>query len=580
MGPCPTHFVSHFNLKSRRSPGISGLAVELVVLTFSFLDPQDIARCVRVCRYFADLIRSEVFLQYQIELARNGMVDCASSTLTMSERLQRLRKYSANFTNGVFDHETVDSHPEFLRRFRNLQWNYSTRPSISTSAIFGDMESSEYFLTNFTRGSSRAGVPARRWLMPVGTPGDHTRWMRSWAMDRAQDLLVTVEEANTNVQMFRLFEVRFCSLSGSETVRTDHPAAALPCVQVSPALGNDDMLQIDNLSLSIAAPYVVWKLITIHGQAQNCSIETFDWKAGQFVSRIDLGMQRAEMVLLDDTHVVVLPENAEWLPSQQIHIYSLSPPAASRPLATLQLPDLPLTPGERVVSYQLITSRHPPDPEAHFTADLSQSMIVLTQYIRGQDGEYVSHLLMPCSKLLAQAKLAADTARDSPAPSDSDSNELPIPVPWQAWGARGCLRLRVRPAHPEWVNHTSLIPWGSRMPVVAFHGSSPAVYVIDLNPSVARHARTLRDALSSSSDSESDSEAKGTATAIVEDVEAALPGVFDLGCAATPYVVYRFAVPNCLGGAAMRVVRMSMTGFTILADGGGRSGEVEETWTV
>ncbi|PIL34969.1 hypothetical protein GSI_02756 [Ganoderma sinense ZZ0214-1] len=511
------------------------------------------------------------------------MVDGVSSTLLVPERLQRLRQYSANFRNGIFDHENVDSHPEYVRRFRNVRWGYSTRPKASSSALFGALESAGSFLTIFTRGSSQAGVPSRRWMMPAGTPGDRTRWMEAWAIDRAQDLLVTVEVVSipTNVGTSRFLEVRFCSLSGSETVRTDHPAAALPCVQVFPQPGTDGRTRIDIHPLNVGASYVVWKLGTTRGQAGKYSIEVFNWKAGEFVSRIDLGTQRVDVALLDDTHLVVLPESSESSPPQHINVYTLSPSAASRPPVTLQLPDFQSNSGERAVSHHLNNSRNPPDPEAHFYGDPSHSMVVLTCYIGSQSSQYVSHLLIPYSALLAQANgIAANTA-GSPTPPDG----LPTPVPWQDWGAPRCLRLRVPlpVAHPGRAQqHTALIPWGSRMPVFAFDrdGASPVVYVVDINPFVARHARTRHDDSNPNSNSESESESEANVTAIVEDVETALPGVFDPDCAAIPYVVYRFKIPPSPSGAAARVVRMSMTGFTVASDYGGRLGEAEETWTV
>ncbi|PIL34951.1 hypothetical protein GSI_02738 [Ganoderma sinense ZZ0214-1] len=278
------------------------------------------------------------------------------------------------------------------------------------------------------------------------------------------------------------------------------------------------------------------------------------------------------MELLGDTHFVVLPEISRSLPSQHLNIYRLSTSnASSGPPVTLQLPDVRLNRGEHVVSYQLLSSRYSPDPEAHFCTDPSHSMIVLTYYIRGQDDEYASHLLIPHSALLAQVKIMADST-GSPAPLDGLRG--PSPVPWEDWGALRCLRLRVPLAHPGWVHHTSLIPWGSRMPVVAFCGTSPVVYVVDINPFVARHALTRRHDLDSNLESEA------AATAIVGDVETALPGVFDPDCATIPYVVYRFKIPHSAWGAAIRVVRMSMTGFTVTSDDGGRLGEAEETWTV
>uniref|UniRef100_A0A5K1K1U1 Probable 3-oxoacyl-[acyl-carrier-protein] reductase oxidoreductase (EC) n=1 Tax=Ganoderma boninense TaxID=34458 RepID=A0A5K1K1U1_9APHY len=194
MGPNPTHL--NPSLKSR-PVGIRDLASELLVHTLSFLDTQDIARCIGVCRYFADLVRCELFLQYRIELARNGMVDGPSGTLPVAKRLQRIHQYSANLCSGTLDHETLDSHPEFARQFLNLEWSSLRPPNISATAMF--RESSKMVLSIFTRGSSKAGVPSRRWLMPIGTPRDHTRRMNDWAVDRAQDLLVTVEKVYTDM---------------------------------------------------------------------------------------------------------------------------------------------------------------------------------------------------------------------------------------------------------------------------------------------------------------------------------------------------------------------------------------------
>lgn len=79
----------------------------------------------------------------------------------------------------------------------------------SSSTLYGDFVSSEYFLSIFTHGSEETQIQSRRWLMPVGTSGNETRWIRRWAIDLAQDLLVIVEmpmmDANARMNRYVFF---------------------------------------------------------------------------------------------------------------------------------------------------------------------------------------------------------------------------------------------------------------------------------------------------------------------------------------------------------------------------------------
>ena len=167
----------------------------------------------QVCRCFADLIRSEESLQYGIELAQNGMVDSDSSTLLVSGRLQRLRQYSSDFRNGIFKHEDLDAHPDYSRQFRNLGWNARRRTDGSvTSAIGYNPVGSQALLSVFTHGSTQAGIESRRWMTPVGTDGDARRSIRNWAIDRAQDLLATLETIEMVMDgRMRRFVFSFCT---------------------------------------------------------------------------------------------------------------------------------------------------------------------------------------------------------------------------------------------------------------------------------------------------------------------------------------------------------------------------------
>ncbi len=111
----------------------------------------------------------------------------------VSERLQRLRQYSSNFSNSIFNHEDLETHTDYVRKFHDLEWNFSMCTDGSTSAMYGNFVRLQSFFSIYTHSSAQAGIQSHCWLMPVGTPGDETRWMRTWAIDCAQDLLVTIE---------------------------------------------------------------------------------------------------------------------------------------------------------------------------------------------------------------------------------------------------------------------------------------------------------------------------------------------------------------------------------------------------
>ncbi|PIL34980.1 hypothetical protein GSI_02767 [Ganoderma sinense ZZ0214-1] len=148
------------------------------------------------------------------------------------------------------------------------------------------------------------------------------------------------------------------------------------------------------------------------------------------------------------------------------------------------------------------------------------------------------------------------------------------------WGALASLRLWV-PVHPH-ERHisdcVSLVPCGSRMPIVMFDDAGctrASVYVFDINPFVARQTPQILAA-------QPDSGPGAIATAIVEDVDAALPGIVDPECSASPFVVYRFGIPlpevEHYAWRMIQAVRMSMTGFTVTFGDGPL--ETDHTWTV
>ena len=273
------------------------------------------------------------------------------------------------------------------------------------------------------------------------------------------------------------------------------------------------------------------------------------------------------VIPLDHPYLLVLP-NVKPYTKLSIHTFAPSAPTGSSSLVcTLQLPEL--HPTQHISWHDICTSRRPPPlaRSGHFRADPAHWMIAFALYTGLGRHRFTSHLLIPRATLSAQIRaaearqqLAIETARGG----GGGEAEASVPVPWQDWGARGCLRLRL--LRTPFSGILRLVPFGSRMPFVVFDPptvQSRSVYVFDLNPLAARNARQF---LSSPNPSRGDGSSDGGLVgagvgAIVEDVDAALAGVVDPGCSAIPYVVYRFDVPERL---EIRSVVMTMTGFMVL----------------
>ncbi|KAM5541121.1 hypothetical protein V8D89_005050 [Ganoderma adspersum] len=546
---------------------------DVVLLILSSLHGQDIARCSRVCRRFAALIHSDLYLQYKIELAQNGMVEGDSSALSTSERLRRLRQYSSNFRNGVFDRgedhtEYPSDHMLETHNLRVISRRTSYHDSSFPAFHLEFDQPAGRFLSVFTHGSAQAGIRPRRWLIPLGS-----HLGRKWTVDDAQDLLVMAEVAMPPSGDWEWFiEVKFLSLDGSKTTMTAHPAASRPSIRVRP-VRTSELVGETVVQLAISGQYAIWEFSNPQDDGDaNYLVEVCHWKTGQVISRIDVGAWPAHVIPLDHPYLLVLP-NVKPYPEFSIYTFATSAPNSL--VCTLQLPEL--HPAQHISWHDICTSRRPPPSAGHFRADPAHWMIAFALYTGLGRHRLTSHLLIPRATLAAQIRAAEARQRER----DAGGGVSESSVPWQDWGPRGCLRLRL--LRTPFSGILRLVPFGSRMPFVVFElptVESRSVYVFDLNPLAARHAR---QSLSSPSPSRGDGSGPAGAGAgagageIVEDVEAALPGVVDPECSAIPYVVYRFDLPDRLG---IRSVVMNMTGFMVVLSDDPEAEKASQTWTV
>ena len=275
-------------------------------------------------------------------------------------------------------------------------------------------------------------------------------------------------------------------------------------------------------------------------------------------------------------------------PPQFIQVYSTSPSMPPGPVCILQLPTYWQNPaGERFLSWnlQLHTGDDATTPGGHFRADPSSSMVVLSVVFAGTttEGDYTSpyYLLIPHATLSAQIRASEERCvpRDhdddshNPKPwSQRDRDDAPrkrFIAPWSEWVPQGCLHLRGQRTR----GYIQATPFGSRMPLIVFEGpgadiSRTSVYVFDVNPLVARHARQVL-ATRQHAHGEHGLDLVPMGAAIVEDVEAVLPGVVDPECSTIPHVVYRFPLPFSpsedwqRSRSPIQSVEMNMMGFTV-----------------
>ena len=224
---CTEYFLVHLLLNmdvtrfvhKATSLAICDLPADMLILILSSLHGQDIARCAmvsrfpflwviyitcnQVCRTFADLIQANLSLRYRIALAQNGMVDGESSTLPVSERLQRLRQYSENFMSGAFQPEDLTAHPDYVLRDRELGW---PRTVLSVERPLGGLykkshqDDSPLYLSLFVPGSVQGGIQSSRSLFIIRNVAQPELAVVDWAMDATQDLFAMAEMTHVSYQ--------------------------------------------------------------------------------------------------------------------------------------------------------------------------------------------------------------------------------------------------------------------------------------------------------------------------------------------------------------------------------------------
>ena len=131
--------------------------------------------------YFSEIVAFNLHLQYKIELARNGMVNGASSTLPIADRLQRLRQYASNFQRGIFDYEDLSAYLDYVSQIFKLEWGTEFPDYSPFSRLYGRASRTHLALSVFTLVSVAAGIQSSHHLLPIGEPAELGLFVAAWA---------------------------------------------------------------------------------------------------------------------------------------------------------------------------------------------------------------------------------------------------------------------------------------------------------------------------------------------------------------------------------------------------------------
>ncbi|KAI6021043.1 hypothetical protein EDC04DRAFT_3068226 [Pisolithus marmoratus] len=238
------------------------LPPELWTAIFLQTDGRTILRCCAVCHRFNDIIQASVELQYQIELTLDGMIDGPPSSLTVGDRLTRLRAlrqswamlqwtskitvpmpgpcHAYELVGGVFCKIYHSARHRFSSRHFTAAWLPSVLDPQSSTLVRGDV-----------------GLPTR-----------------DFAVDPSQDLIIYFRgddaEALPPLVAPGVLELHVRTLSTNEV----HPEARLPtlCTSVLLPITNAFMQIVDD---------IVGMLYFIEPERPHITI--WNWKTGKVV---------------------------------------------------------------------------------------------------------------------------------------------------------------------------------------------------------------------------------------------------------------------------------------------------------
>ncbi|TFK90491.1 hypothetical protein K466DRAFT_660763 [Polyporus arcularius HHB13444] len=427
----------------------------------------DLFACKQVCRRLFELVDSDVYLQYKIELTINGMVDVSGPALSpgvpVVERLEKLRAHGERVRSGQYkDSGSTYSWPLWpvVPSMPKDDWKAFPAFGSSTSYVVVKPQQQEISVCAPPLQDGDAGM--RHWNISL-TKFPALGAIVGVFLDLAQDLLIVAQSTPDNREVYAY--VRSFTKPGQP-----HPAAAGPILATRPLVRNDPGDQKLSMTCVQTHCQVVAWLLSVDGK-NPCDAEVWDWKSGHRLWRCHFD-HRVTFTFLDRSFLAVTPQ--VW--NSSLHVYRYDPAPEAEPVssrARRHVLELGLPAKDARIQESSIP--FPPPCTAIFWPDPKQRIYVIAL------GEH-SSLLIPYSTF----RCLLETLQVTPTPSSE-----PTRLAWESWGPESTLRLDLERRH-HWKTNCCY-SYGSRVAVFSFDKDSRSpdctVVIFDLNPWAVRHAQ-------------------------------------------------------------------------------------------
>ncbi|KAI6127159.1 hypothetical protein F5141DRAFT_996817 [Pisolithus sp. B1] len=434
------------------------LPPELWTAIFLLMDGRTILRCSAVCHRFKDIIQASMELQYRIELAADGMVDGPPSSLTVGERLIRLR--------------------ELRRSWATLQW--SSKISVPMP---GPCHAYELVGGVFCKMHHSAPQPFRArhltaaWLPSALDPQGRTLVRenvgfptRDFAVDPSQDLIIYFKGGEGNALIApSALELQVRTLSTNE----GHPEAR------SVTLRTSVLLPVSSAFMQIVDDIIgMWFLI----EPERTHITLWNWKTGRVI--VDQSTFCAPPKTWD---VSFISSRAFFVTTAQkggtIEIFTFdarTPKSNVTHVASLHLPTI--LPHIRVSNFSTHTGpflARPPSDRPFVAANEERTHVFSLHYV-DPNPEAVRRLMRFCVFLKNSTLERYIRQHQSRSGVGEEGSTVPLAVPWEEWGRENTRFM---------VHHWSQFEWLSRyvhghrvvLPAPATRNGRAMMCVLDFN---------------------------------------------------------------------------------------------------
>ncbi|KAI0710380.1 hypothetical protein C8T65DRAFT_648160 [Cerioporus squamosus] len=431
-------------------PGTSlhTLPEDVLLLTLSLLDPDDLVAFKRTCRFLSRVVANDARLQYRLALAASGMVDGPPSDMALGERVERLEAHRARTSPLRNPDFSCNEHvwPRSERRVQVLVCDRTVFYAVATGAGGYDVE-------------IRSPGAAPRHLTLELREDAHFK-----AADLSQDLLVVGEVVMDSPKL----KMHLLSIETG----MPHPAAVSPWIEVECERATQSPVQIFREK-------VVWQRCQSDPQA-NRDVEVWNWQTCKLVWRHAFRPQ-VSYTFLDDYHLIVTAYRQE-----EVMIYDLcedgtaSVNRKAEPLLTLELP---LGAFRCAVHYDERSRIHRSSATAGlpFVPDPALAVTAIRFSIYAPELS-AALILVPGATIYEQLRITDERGLRS------------RKVFWHEWGPEGTLLLNM--SSPHLVGRISFNTYGSRMALITLEKTSLLsrkvsleVVVLDLSPRAVRAVR-------------------------------------------------------------------------------------------